>query len=243
MVSQTSRATPTCIWVQAGLLSYRLCQRNFDCEHCPLDAALRGKSLPTTDGQAGDGSPGLNAAAFPSDRLYSNCHTWVQRCADEPLRVRLGLDSFLTSCLPTPGAVRWLVKPGLHERATEMCEVDLGDGVLPVLLPLDARLERTNEALAGDPGLLLASPYSDGWIAELSLVAAGQLEDLLEPETASRHARLDARLLRRRIAMQMLLDTEDGAGASGEAGLTDIRGLLGERRFLRLLRELIFPEC
>lgn len=30
-----------CIWMLAGVLTYRLCDRQYDCEHCPLDAALR----------------------------------------------------------------------------------------------------------------------------------------------------------------------------------------------------------
>jgi len=30
-----------CVWMEAGVIRYWLCCRNFDCEHCPLDAALR----------------------------------------------------------------------------------------------------------------------------------------------------------------------------------------------------------
>ncbi len=30
-----------CIWMLAGVLTYRLCDREYDCERCPLDAALR----------------------------------------------------------------------------------------------------------------------------------------------------------------------------------------------------------
>lgn len=35
----------TCVWMEAGVISFWLCKRAFDCEHCPLDAALRGGSL------------------------------------------------------------------------------------------------------------------------------------------------------------------------------------------------------
>jgi hypothetical protein len=34
--------TKECIWMSAGVLSYRLCDRAFDCEHCLLDKALHG---------------------------------------------------------------------------------------------------------------------------------------------------------------------------------------------------------
>ena len=31
--------TEPCVWMSAGLISYKLCDRGFDCENCPLDAA------------------------------------------------------------------------------------------------------------------------------------------------------------------------------------------------------------
>jgi hypothetical protein len=31
-----------CVWMRAGVIRFWLCDRNFDCDHCPLDAALRG---------------------------------------------------------------------------------------------------------------------------------------------------------------------------------------------------------
>lgn len=34
----------TCVWMEAGVISFWLCNREYDCEHCPLDAALRGGS-------------------------------------------------------------------------------------------------------------------------------------------------------------------------------------------------------
>lgn len=31
-----------CVWMEAGVLRYWLCNHDFDCDNCPLDAALRG---------------------------------------------------------------------------------------------------------------------------------------------------------------------------------------------------------
>jgi hypothetical protein len=30
-----------CVWMLAGVVDYKLCDRQYDCEHCPLDSALR----------------------------------------------------------------------------------------------------------------------------------------------------------------------------------------------------------
>lgn len=34
-----------CVWMQAGVVGYKLCDRGFDCDLCPFDAALRGQAL------------------------------------------------------------------------------------------------------------------------------------------------------------------------------------------------------
>ncbi len=34
-----------CVWMLAGVLSYRLCNRAFECDRCPLDRALREEAL------------------------------------------------------------------------------------------------------------------------------------------------------------------------------------------------------
>jgi hypothetical protein len=36
------RPVELCVWMLSGVLNYRLCDRDLDCEHCPLDRALRG---------------------------------------------------------------------------------------------------------------------------------------------------------------------------------------------------------
>ena len=30
-----------CIWMSAGVISFKLCPINFDCEHCEFDAVMR----------------------------------------------------------------------------------------------------------------------------------------------------------------------------------------------------------
>jgi len=39
--------SPACVWMRAGVIRFWLCDRDFDCENCPLDAALRGPRAPS----------------------------------------------------------------------------------------------------------------------------------------------------------------------------------------------------
>ncbi len=42
-ISNYPRQTPPtiyCVWMDAGVVNYKLCDRGFDCDRCPLDQAL-----------------------------------------------------------------------------------------------------------------------------------------------------------------------------------------------------------
>ena len=44
-LKQVSTSTPhppsiRCVWMDAGVVNYKLCDRGYDCERCPLDQAL-----------------------------------------------------------------------------------------------------------------------------------------------------------------------------------------------------------
>lgn len=34
-----------CVWMQACVVGYKLCDREFDCDRCPFDAALSGEAV------------------------------------------------------------------------------------------------------------------------------------------------------------------------------------------------------
>ncbi|MBI5711138.1 MAG: hypothetical protein HZC42_12695, partial [Candidatus Eisenbacteria bacterium] len=80
-----------CVWMTAGILSYQLCEREFDCEQCPLDAALRMHfargGAPAGESAAPDprGAPGPPARhGIACDRLYSRGHCWAKPLGGGP---------------------------------------------------------------------------------------------------------------------------------------------------------------
>lgn len=254
-----------CVWMTAGLVSYKLCDRDFDCEHCPLDAALRGEPRSSRCGVAVPDSvafPLTSPPSFPEARLYTPGHLCLRPLAGSKLvtrRLRLSLDAFAAALLGRCHGVR-TVPPGTAVRAGERCtELDLGAGVLSLGAPLEGRVESRNPALDETPERVVTAPYGDGWLLELETDAAaegrwaetGRHGDLLDPEEAREQARLDLRHLRRRLALHWLTETEEpqladsavvAIGpvlADGGVPLVDLRQMLGDRSWLVLLRELV----
>jgi glycine cleavage system H lipoate-binding protein len=97
-----------CVWVSAGVLSYRLCDREYECEGCPLYQALRGGSAFAVSADGIESAP----ASFPGaqdpvgryleelgagctlhlDRAYSAEGLWLQNKQSE--EVEIGLDDY-----------------------------------------------------------------------------------------------------------------------------------------------------
>ncbi|UCD76010.1 MAG: hypothetical protein JSV91_03625 [Phycisphaerales bacterium] len=227
--------------MSAGLLTYKLCDRKFDCERCPLDAALRGVPSPMAFGHDGCVDLERRAATFPDDRLYSRGHTWLQPLDGRNGLIRLGVDSFVASFLPRPSHVRLMSQSRPVRRCEKLCDIAFDVGDVSVGTPVDARVIRWNRALEDDPSALVTAPYENGWIAELVPVAGSDLNGLLMPEAARRQARMDSRRFRRLVALNLLAnDDELGAMPTGDGKpLTDLRQLLGGLGFLALLRELL----
>lgn len=232
----------TCVWVSAGVLTYKLCDRDFDCDHCPLNAALRGGSRDAIGFDRAAVSTARAPTTFPDDRYYSTGHTWVQPIDRRNGRSRFGLDGFAASLISTPlRVVREPARILLH-RGDTICEIELEFGALPIAIPLVSHVRRWNPALAADPAAVVIAPYDEGWVAELEPTAADGFGDLFAADEARKQARLDTRRFRRRIGLELLFD-EDNAGLSPADDETlpvsDLRRILGGPQYLAVVREMI----
>jgi len=227
-----------CLWMSAGLVSYKLCDRAFDCEHCPLDAALRGEPLAAPGLPPGEVAR-VAALSFPEDRLYGRGHTWVQEAVGRD--VRIGLDAFAVALIGSARRLRLDRLGGEVREGQALGELDLGIGRLVVCSPVAGRLRRFNRALDADAAPLLREPYGEGWIVELTPSGAGALGQLCSSVEALDRARLDLRRFRRRAAL-FLFDHSDEVGPTLQDGgevLTDLRCILGPSRFVELIGDLI----
>lgn len=236
----TNKRTLPCIWMSAGILSYRLCDRDLDCEHCPLDAALRGQSLESRR-RVSLLTVSEMTKSYPDDRLYSPQHSWVQaqKASNEQL-VRFGLDAFAATIIGHCCKIS-LPEVGLErKRGKVLCEIDLGLGVLFVTAPLGATVVAKNEKLERDPNQLVIAPFGDGWIADLQVRDPSQLRNLSTARDAGEQTRMDLRRFRRRVALQLLADTEGLGPCLADGGeLADLRQILAGPTYLDLVRELI----
>lgn len=229
----------TCVWMDAGLLAYRLCDRGFDCEHCPLDAAMSG-ACQRIDPVARRLPAGTcPATTFPDDRRYARGHTWVKPIDDREGRVRIGLDGFAAPIIRRPVNLHPGVGAAARRAGDLLGSIEIEEGQVPIGAPVGGRVVSWNPALTDEPVLAACDPYRAGWLAEMIGVPRGAWLRLLDPQAARRQGQFDARRYRRRLAYELLSDAEEGDRPAWSESGTELSRLLGPARYLAIVREFV----
>ncbi len=241
MIPESARP---CLWMSAGLLTYRLCDRDFDCERCPLDAALRRGELSGSRDHEALLAPNRDTGDFPEDRQYTAGHAWLQAVADsDGGRLRIGLDTFAAAIIGRCAGVTWNPLGRRLAAGEPVCRLDLGLGTLWVGAPAAGAVVGENAVLREHPELLVTEPYTTGWIAEFQPDEDLDDERLVPAELSRERSRLDLQRFRRRVAMHLLADDAGRLGrtmADGGELLTDLRQMLGGSKYLDIIREFIY---
>lgn len=157
-----------CVWMTTGLISYKLCDRNFRCEFCPFDQALKNDEgaadrVPDSEGNGPEGS----VAADPSGRIggslfYHPDHCWAKVETTE--RVRIGIDDLLAQ-LMTHIQVVILPQVGNFISQGECCaHIIQEEYILAVVSPLSGSIQAVNPRLKKKPELVIDDPQGDGWL-------------------------------------------------------------------------------
>jgi len=117
------------------------------------------------------------AGNIPQDLRYSREHEWVRV---EGSIGRVGITDFAQDSL---GDVVFVQLPdvGLEIVAgASASEIESTKSVSDVYVPVSGVVHAVNEALVENPELVNSDPYGLGWILEVSLTDASELDGLLD---------------------------------------------------------------
>ena len=115
---------------------------------------------------------------YPDDLKYTAEHEWVRRVGDGVVRV--GITSFAQDQL---GDIVYVSLPGDGteiQAGQSFGEVESTKSVSEIYAPIAGTVTARNEALDGQPELINADPYGDGWMVEITVADEGALSDLLD---------------------------------------------------------------
>lgn len=230
-----------CVWMTAGILSYQLCDRELDCDHCPLDSAIR--TLPerpmTEQRQAAASANTSERKMLSPGYLYSRKHCWIK--SNNGNTVRVGIEPLFSSMLLNAKTV---VLPSIGDRlqANKVCSwVVLEGGTLAISSPLDGDVIRTNAALVDQSNDIHDDPFERGWLFELSTTDdIFNLSSLLRIAEADRCFSEDERRFQSLVNVELKKhhSTAGATLADGGKPIHDVAMMLGPEKYFLLLNEV-----
>ena len=155
-----------CLWMDAGVVDYKLCDRSYDCERCPFDEALHRHpkqkfALSDRNVESAIDLINVQGCEIARNLFYHPGHNWAR--IEEDGVVRVGLDDFGQRML---GTAYSLALPSLNrhvKRSEEACRVTHQSGVTALASPVSGRVLDVNSNLLLRPALINRDPYGEGW--------------------------------------------------------------------------------
>ncbi|MGD1046894.1 MAG: hypothetical protein ABR936_16435, partial [Bacteroidota bacterium] len=183
-----------CVWMDAGVAGFKLCDQEFRCETCAFNINVtqqnREKATPHAqqETQSSTDSRAMTADAFfnnilkrrldhlrtvniPQDRMYNRGQFWIQQNATGNYRV--GINHVLANFFQPILSIVISKAPANIHRHDPFCWIILPGGAITLRSPIDATITRFNPALQHIPDLLNAAPFHDGWIMEITAKSKG----------------------------------------------------------------------
>jgi len=157
-----------CVWMTTGLISYKLCDRDYRCEECLFDQVMRNEmsvSAPQPGRQAGcaesfvpdDPSSEATGALF-----YNQHHCWAR--VENPDRVLVGIDGILAKLV---SHVKTVTLPRVGEVVSQgqcFAHIIQQRHIVSLMSPITGSVHATNKQLIKKPGLVVNDPWKSGWL-------------------------------------------------------------------------------
>lgn len=258
--------TSNCIWVDAGLVAYKLCDHDFECEDCQFDQVMRQQSrqstkTPPESKSLAEGNESFTASstyrdalttivrgflsdsissALLTDRLYSKNHVWIKKMSDD--NYRMGLDRYVVPLFyDTWGLI--LPQTGtVSRRGAPLSWIILEDGTVVVRSPIGGKVTKSNFQLRESPSLLNSDPYESGWMCEVSEVERKDVESRFFDSSAAKNFYDNQFLELEETVVSDLEHKSDHVGMTMMDGGTKLKSLndvLGPKKYVSILKRLL----
>ena len=117
---------------------------------------------------------------YPEDLKYTSEHEWVRSPGEAEGSVRVGITDFAQDAL---GDIVYVSLPQVGDTVTagDTCgELESTKSVSDIYAPVTGEVVATNTALDSTPELVNSDPYEAGWLFEVSVSDASEVDALMD---------------------------------------------------------------
>jgi len=183
--------------MEAGIVDYKLCDRSFDCEHCPFDEAVQSRSakaIVALDLFADDAMSAAGRELAPN-LFFHLGHSWAR--VEDRGCIRTGLDYFGQAILGRAYSLSFPAASLAVHQGEAFCRITHQSGVAELPAPVSGQLKQINPNVVQRPELMNRDPYGEGWLALIDpadlkrslkqLLYGAQATDWLQTEIEKLH--------------------------------------------------------
>ncbi len=250
-----------CVWMTAGVISFKLCPLAFDCEHCDFDKVMRFQAEP--NGMKSRTKGQISKAAFPSEdggaadippegqfftfsisefderlHLYP-IHIWAKHQGDHTWKI--GVDELLAYVLPPVLRIEFDNPSQEITQGRIFGRIVTEVGTISLTAPLSGRLVGMNPVLALKPEIVQNDPWREGWLAEIELPGGNsELKRLYAGPQALQFLKEEAGHLKSLLKYRGIEVSQVGPTMpDGGSGVKHLYQILAPELCFRLARELV----
>lgn len=238
-----------CIWMTAGVVDYKLCDKNYSCDSCEYYNSVRKGISEITESKSNNEyiKPMnqnieekildlLNNASFIDGLLYKENHTWVK--VIDPYKVKVGLDSFAGRLLPKNKVIVLPVLGHIVYKEKPCAWVAIGDEIFTIKSPITGIVIEVNNKLITNSVLLNNSPYEEGWMFCVKPIKLKKdLGKLYSVNEIISVVKQDIDKIKRKVAegFNMSNYSVGTTMMDGGVNINDLSDILGQKKFSSIL--------
>lgn len=199
-----------CVWMSAGVVSYKLCDLEFECEKCAYDKIIRSKipsetvnrSVKTSDSgqvmnyddQAKKLVDKLVDSEINPTYYYSKNH--ICFCKDEDGAVLIGIDNLLAKMLTYITCIVMMPVGELVRQRKSFCWLIQKNRTLTLYSPINGTIVQTNPLLSNSPDYIRTTDIKISWLAKVKLSDDTRLQDYYTGQKAQAWFQKELKLTR-----------------------------------------------
>ncbi len=223
--------------MSAGVLSYQLCDRVYECDTCPLDLAMRNHFVDSSANHRRKVSSD-EKEILHDDYLYSPHHCWIKEVGLN--RFRVGIEPILTKSLPNPKAIVLPIVGQHFKKGKVTTWVIYEEGIFPLFSPIEGEVIAVNNSINDRPDEAIQHPYENGWlyIIQPTLPLSPSLMNSVDAFHLYKQDSDRFRDLIIKSSQQPELRVGDTMHDGGQPVVTHAYELIGQKRYVQLLIEV-----
>ncbi len=193
-----SSSDAKCVWMSAGVVSFKLCDLEFECEHCAYDKIIRSKISNIFIAKTYEAPNSIKTMNFSDhakmliDKLvdseinptyyYAKNHICLFKEEDDV--VIIGIDDLLAKILTYITCIVWMPVGELVRQKKSFCWFIQKDKTLTLYSPINGTVLQNNSSLLNSPDHIRTNDLQKSWLTKIQLKSGSRLQDFYTGEEA-----------------------------------------------------------